>query len=56
MVNAIVATIPDEWQLGTNARAVLVESIIRRAEYVAETTLEKIARACWPDRLFDNRE
>jgi hypothetical protein len=51
----IVASIPDEWEVTTTARSALVESIVRRAEFVSDVILGKIAGACWPDRLFDNR-
>jgi len=50
-----VATIPDEWEVTARARSALLEFVVRRAEFVGETILGEIARACWPDRLFDTR-
>jgi hypothetical protein len=55
LVASAVATVPDEWEVGTKARSALVELVVRRAEFVSEAILPRLARACWPDRLFDNR-
>jgi len=54
-VSEIVTTIPDAWGVSSRAASALVEFVCRRAEYVGNTILERIARQCWPDHLFDNR-
>ncbi len=54
-VRSLVDSVPEQWQLNRSTRAALAELIIRRAEFVAETILDRIARACWPGQLFDNR-
>jgi hypothetical protein len=54
-VTSIVESVPREWEVGLHARAAWIDLILRRADFVAHTILEKIARACWPGQLFDNR-
>lgn len=55
VVEEVVASIPDEWQVCKRGKSALVSFIQQRASYLAETVLERIARQCWPDQLFDNR-
>lgn len=54
-VDSLLASIPDRWELGRKTRTALADLIVRRAAYVAETILERVARACWPGKLFDKR-
>lgn len=52
-VEAIVNDIPADWEVPIAGKRALVELICRRAEFVAENVLDRIGRACWPERLFD---
>ena len=54
-VRSMVEDLPDEWEVDDNAKGALVELVVRRAAFVADTVLERIGRECWPDRLFDSR-
>ncbi len=54
-VKEVVDSIPLDWQVSDAAKSALVGLIVRRAEYVSDHALRLIARACWPDQLFDNR-
>jgi len=49
----IIETVPPEWQVDGSVRWAWQEMICRRAAFVAEKIMPAIARACWPDRLFD---
>lgn len=53
-VGGIIESIPRDWEVGQEARKALAELICRRAEFVAGSILEKIARVAWPGKLFDN--
>lgn len=55
VVRPIVDTIPDEWKVDVKAKDSLVQFVVRRAEFAAETILDTIAKECWPDQLFDTR-
>jgi hypothetical protein len=50
----IVRSIPPDWEVKEGARDALTELICRRAEFVAENILAKIAKVAWPGQLFDN--
>ena len=52
-VKETVDTIPSDWQVPAVVRRKLIELIVRRAAYVAETIPKAIAQKCWPDKLFD---
>jgi hypothetical protein len=52
-IQAAVDSIPDEWDVSKEIRNALVESLVRRAKYVAATMEEKLHRQCWPEQLFD---
>jgi hypothetical protein len=51
----IVATIPADWEVKEGTRKALAEHICRRAEFVADNVLAKVAGIAWPGQLFDNR-
>lgn len=53
-VVGIVATIPGDWEVKEGTRKTLVELICRRAEFVADNVLAKVAGIAWPGQLFDN--
>ena len=50
-VEDIVNGIPADWEVPAAGKRALVELICRRAEFVAENALDRIGRACWPERL-----
>ncbi len=52
-VAGIVAAIPGDWDVNVRARPALVELIWRRAAFVADNLLARIAEFAWPGRLFD---
>ena len=54
-VAQIVESVPREWEVDEKTRKAWKELVCRRAAFVAESILPQIARACWPDQLFDNR-
>lgn len=54
-VASVVESVPREWEVTGRARAAWIDLICRRADFVADTILAKIARRCWPGQLFDNR-
>ena len=56
LVTRTVASIPDAWEVTTKAKFALMDFLVRRAQFVSERILSRIARACWPDRLFDLRK
>ncbi len=51
-VRQIVSQIPCEWQVSENAKSALVDFVVRRAAYVADTVLKKL----WPQKEFPFRE
>ena len=53
VASTIVGTVPPEWQVDEPVRRAWQEMICRRAAFVAEKILPAIARACWPEKLFD---
>ncbi len=53
VVAEIVDTIPDDWDVKNSVKAALVELICRRAEFVADGMLAKVAAVAWPGQLFD---
>ena len=55
VVRPIVDLIPKEWQVDSNNRELLVNLIVQRATYVADTVLELIGGECWPNQLFDSQ-
>ncbi len=55
IVSEIVETIPDEWEVTSQAASALTDFVCHRAEFVAETVLEPIGQQCWPEQLFDKR-
>lgn len=55
VVRPIVDVIPTEWEVDAGARDKLVDLIVQRAAFVADTVLETVGKQCWPNRLFDNR-
>lgn len=55
VVRPMVETIPREWEVDTRAREKLVDFVVQRAAFVAESVLETVGKQCWPDRLFDSR-
>lgn len=55
LVGSVVQSVPREWEVGEQARTAWIDLTFRRADFVADTILEKIARICWPGQLFDNR-
>ncbi len=54
-VAAFIESVPREWEVAPPAKTAWLDLICRRAEFVADTILEKIARVCWPEQLFDKR-
>jgi hypothetical protein len=48
MVQPIVEAIPIEWQVAPEARAALIDLIVDRAAFVAETVEESLVATCWP--------
>jgi len=54
-IRPLVEDIPDQWQVDQKAKSALLDLITQRADFVANTILESIAKVCWPDRLFDTR-
>jgi hypothetical protein len=52
-VKECVAKIPPDWEVAAGAREALIELIVRRATFVADTILPAIAEECWPGRLFE---
>ncbi len=52
-VRSIVSAIPSEWEVDSRAKDAIVQFIMQRSQFVAETVLKSIAKECWPGRLFD---
>ncbi len=53
IVEKFVNEVPTEWQVNQQIRIAWRELILRRANYVADTILERIKKICWPGMLFD---
>jgi hypothetical protein len=51
----IVGEIPVEWEIGPAIRNGIIDFLVVRAQYVAETIAKLIASKCWPDRFFDTK-
>lgn len=52
VVEPMVNDIPNEWEVGPEAKSALVELIVQRASFVADT----IIKAIWPQGLLDLRD
>ena len=55
VVRPLVDVIPNEWEVGPDVRDALINHVVQRAAFVAETVLEVIGKQCWPGHLFDSR-
>ena len=54
-VAQMIQSVPQEWEVDAKTRRAWRELICRRATFVAEDILPRIARVCWPDQFFDKR-
>jgi hypothetical protein len=55
IVQPIVEEIPNAWDVNPRTKEALADLIVQRANFVAGSILDTIARECWPNQLFDNR-
>lgn len=49
----IMQTIPNEWEVNSQAISAWVEFLCQRAKFLADSFDERIGKLCWPGRLFD---
>ncbi|MEX2174518.1 MAG: HipA family kinase [Pirellulaceae bacterium] len=56
LMKDVVGAIPDEWEVRSDARAALSESLVKRAAFVAEHIEGWVQQQCWPGQLFDREE
>jgi hypothetical protein len=52
-VTEVIQSVPPEWAVDLKTRGAWKELICRRAGFVAESVLSKIAKVCWPGQFFD---
>ena len=52
-VAAMIEKVPGEWEVDQGTRVAWRELVCRRAAFVADTILDRIAKVCWPGQLFD---
>jgi hypothetical protein len=55
-VDDMIHSVPEPWEVNEKTRRAWKELICRRAEYVAESIMSRIAKACWPGELFDKKK
>ncbi len=55
VVKKMIQLVPKEWNVDGNTKIAWKEMICRRAVFVAETIMNKIARKCWPNQFFDKQ-
>jgi hypothetical protein len=53
VVQNIVASIPRDWEVGSDVRAALVALIMGRARFLSETVCGLLAPRCWPQQKLD---
>ena len=54
-VDEMIQSVPELWEVNQKVRAAWKELICRRAEFVAESVMNQIAKVCWPSQLFDKK-
>ena len=55
VADAIIAEVPNEWEVSPQARSALAEFLCQRAGFLVDSLMERIGKRCWPGQLFDKR-